>query len=66
MRLGMGGPGFYFRELLIGYFEGTSGTPTREDLVQLDRKRKKRSSNKEWKSLADEDARIAKMKDGRI
>jgi transposase len=41
-------------------------TPTREDLARLDRKRKKRkTSNKEWKSPHDEDARIAKMKDGR-
>jgi len=40
-------------------------TPTREQLVRLDRKRKKRTSNKEWKSPADGDARIAKMKDGR-
>ena len=40
-------------------------TPTREDLVRLDRKRKKRTSNKDWKSPADEDARVAKMKDGR-
>src|ERR1700674_5939709 len=40
-------------------------TPTREDLVRLDRKRKKRTSNKEWKSPVDGDARIAKMKDGR-
>ena len=40
-------------------------TPTREDLARLDRKRKKRTSNKEWKSPADDDARIAKMKDGR-
>jgi transposase len=44
--------------------------PTREDLARLDRKRKKRTSNKEWsnkewKSPAVEDARIAKMKDGR-
>ena len=31
----------------------------------MDRKRKKRTSNKEWKSPIDEDARIAKMKDGR-
>jgi transposase len=31
----------------------------------LDRKRKKRTSNKEWESPADGDARIAKMKDGR-
>jgi transposase len=41
-------------------------TPTREDLARLDRKRKKRkTSNKEWKHPHDEDARIAKMKDGR-
>jgi transposase len=40
-------------------------TPTREDLVRLDRKRKKRTSNKDWKSPVDRDARIAKMKDGR-
>jgi transposase len=40
-------------------------TPTREDLVRLDRKRKKRTSNKDWKSPADGDARIAKMKDKR-
>src|SRR5713101_6682782 len=38
---------------------------TLEDLAGLDRKRKKRTSNKEWKSPADEDARIAKTKDGR-
>src|SRR5215469_8993640 len=40
-------------------------TPTREDLARLDRKRKKRMSNKEWESPADGDARITKMKDGR-
>jgi transposase len=40
-------------------------TPTREDLVRLDRKRKKRTSNKDWKSPVDEDARVTKMKDGR-
>jgi transposase len=40
-------------------------TPTREDLARLDRKCKKRTSNKEWKSPVDEDARISKMKDGR-
>src|ERR1700681_1382916 len=40
-------------------------TPTREDLARLDRKRKKRTSNTEWKSPADGDARITKMKDGR-
>ena len=40
-------------------------TPTRKDLARLDRKRKKRTSNKEWKSPADGDARITKMKDRR-
>src|SRR5664280_1283955 len=40
-------------------------TPTREDMARLDRKRKKRTSNQEWKSPVDEDARVAKMKDGR-
>ncbi len=43
----------------------TSGRemPTREDLVRRDRTRKKRASNKEWKSPSDEDAGVAKMKD---
>jgi transposase len=46
--------------------ESGIATPTREDLARLDRKRKKRkTSNKEWKNPHDEDARIAKMKDGR-
>ena len=40
-------------------------TPSREDLARFDRKRKKRTPNKDWKSPADEDARITKMKDGR-
>jgi transposase len=40
-------------------------TPSRKDLARLDRKRKKRTSNKEWESPVDGDARIAKMKDGR-
>src|SRR6202166_4977871 len=39
--------------------------PTREQLARLDRKRKKKGSNEEWKSPADPDARITKMKDGR-
>jgi transposase len=39
-------------------------TPTREDLARLDRKRKKKGSNKDWKHPHDDDARIAKMKDG--
>lgn len=41
-------------------------TPTDEDLVRMDRKRKgKKLSNKDWESPVDGDARIAKMKDGR-
>jgi transposase len=39
--------------------------PTREQAARLDRKRKKKASNKDWTSPADGDARIAKMKDGR-
>lgn len=40
-------------------------TPTRDDLARLDRKRKKKTSNKDWVNPHDRDARIAKMKDGR-
>jgi transposase len=39
-------------------------TPTREDLARVDRKREKKSSNLDWESPTDPDARIAKMKDG--
>jgi len=39
--------------------------PTREQLARLDRKRKKKGSNGDWKSPSDPDARITKMKDGR-
>ena len=40
-------------------------TPTREALARLDRKRKKKTSNKDWTSPADPDAKVTKMKDGR-
>jgi transposase len=54
-------------EEFLGGLAKASGieTPSREDLARLDRKRKKRMSNKEWESPADGDARITKMKDGR-
>ena len=39
-------------------------TPTREDLVKLDRKRKNKASNDDWENPNDTDAKIAKMKDG--
>jgi transposase len=55
-----------YEEFLRGLAKASGiETPTREDLARLDRKRKKRTSNKEWKSPADQDARITKMKDGR-
>jgi transposase len=40
-------------------------TPSREALARLDRRRKKRTSNKDWESPSDPDAKITKMKDGR-
>lgn len=40
-------------------------TPTREDLARIDRKRKKKGSNQDWKNPHDPDAKITKMKDGR-
>ena len=50
--------------------EGTgksSGVPTstREELVRFDRKRKKKTSNREWMNPHDPDAKITKLKDGR-
>src|SRR6266700_2289858 len=39
--------------------------PTREQAARLDRKRKKKASNKDWMSPTDATARIARMKDGR-
>jgi hypothetical protein len=57
--------GASYNEFLTGLAKASGiATPTREDLARLDRKRKKRTSNKEWKSPIDEDARVAKMKDG--
>jgi transposase len=56
-----------YREML-GRLAEESGiaTPTAEDLVRLDRKRKgRRLSNAEWASPTDPEARIAKLKDGR-
>ena len=48
-----------YEEFLRGLAKASGiETPTREELVRLDRKRKERTSNQEWKSPADEDARI--------
>jgi transposase len=40
-------------------------TPTREQLAKIDKKRKNKASNKDWKHPGDPDARVTKMKDGR-
>jgi transposase len=40
-------------------------TPTCEQKAKIDRKRKKKGSNDEWKHPGDPDAKITKMKDGR-
>lgn len=39
--------------------------PTKEDCARIDKKRKNKASNADWKSPTDGDARITKMKDGR-
>ena len=56
-----------YREMLERLAEESGiATPTAEDLIRLDRKRKgKRLSNAEWTSPTDPEARIAKLKDGR-
>ena len=45
--------------------ESGINTPTRAQLAKLDRKRAKKGSNEDWTHPHDQDARIAKMKDGR-
>ena len=55
-----------YQEFLTG-LANASGieTPTRDDLARLDRKRKKKTSNTDWTSPSDPDAKVTKMKDGR-
>ena len=55
------------REALVKGLAAASGveTPRRGELARFDRKRKKKTSNKEWKNPHDPDAKITKMKDGR-
>ena len=40
-------------------------TPTREELVKLDKTRKNKASNDDWENPHDPDAKVTKMKDGR-
>lgn len=55
-----------YREMLERMAQESGiATPTAEDLIRLDRKRKSKTlSNEEWVSATDPDARIARMKDG--
>ena len=55
-----------YREMLTRMAKKSGvATPTIDDLVQLDRKRKgKKLSNEDWTSPTDPDAKIARMKDG--
>jgi transposase/osmotically-inducible protein OsmY len=55
-----------YREMLQRMAQASGiATPTAEDLIRLDRKRKgKKLSNEDWVSPADPEARIARMKDG--
>lgn len=60
------GSGESYEEFLKGLAQQSGiATPSREDLARLDRKRKKKTSNEEWVSPSDPDARVTKMKDGR-
>ncbi len=55
-----------YEEFLTGLAKASGiETPTREQLARLDRKRKKKGSNKDWTNPHDPDAKITKMKDGR-
>src|SRR3989475_3876153 len=55
-----------YDEFLRGLAEASGiKTPSRDALLRLDRRRKKKTSNEGWMSPADPDARVAKMKDKR-
>lgn len=51
----------YLRRLAL---ESGIETPTREQLAKIDKKRKNKASNKDWKHPYDPDAKVTKMKDG--
>jgi transposase len=55
-----------YQEFLTGLAKASGiETPTRDDLARLDRKRKKKTSNTDWTSPSDPDAKVTKMKNGR-
>jgi transposase len=58
--------GASYEEFLTGLAKASGiETPTREQLARLDRKRKKKTPNKDWTNPHDPDAKITKMKDRR-
>ena len=59
------GAGQGYQEFLTGLAKASGiETPTREDLVRIDKTRKNKASNDDWHNPHDPDAKIAKMKDG--
>jgi transposase len=55
-----------YQEFLTGLAKASGiETPTRDDLARLDRTRKKKTSNTDWTSPSDPDAKVTKMKNGR-
>jgi len=58
--------GASYNEFLTGLAQASGiETPTREDLARLDRSARSARRTRSGKSPVDEDARVAKMKDGR-
>ena len=53
----------YIRDLAAGEQAASAPKPSQEDAQRSDRKRPKRTSNRDWQSKSDPDARIARMKD---
>lgn len=55
-----------YNEFLVKLAQASGiATPTRDDLSKIDKGRKNKTSNNDWQSPSDPDARITKMKDGR-
>src|SRR5574341_316969 len=55
-----------YQEFLSGLAKASGiRTPSRAALARLDRRRQKKTSNTEWMSPSDPDAKVTKMKDGR-
>lgn len=55
-----------YQEFLIRLAKSSGiRTPSRAALARLDRRRRKKTSNTEWTSPSDPDAKVTKMKDGR-